>query len=269
MVAAYLAPTREDWVEDLWARPGEIPFDHIRGWPVFCALGRPHQPAAYGRRFAGAMDRETVATLVHGIGPEAVVPMLVEELDGRYWRTTDDVRLAVEFLAALPLDEAFQVLVDRIGEPGFVPALPAAARRFPNRAMRLLPGSDAPQAAELLSVHVRANPGIAEEVAGNLPDGDARAKIREILAANTRVPSAPAADLPPLLTEPPWTRARAKVKPVVVKDLPAPPPAHARSRGGRGSATPGRRACPASGTCAPATWTSPSSRRTSRRAETP
>ncbi|MEW2352950.1 DUF4132 domain-containing protein [Spirillospora sp. NPDC029432] len=222
VVAAYLAPAREDWVEDLWARPGEIPFDRIRMWPVFCALGRPHQPAAFGRTLRGGWSHEVIATLIEGIGPEAVVPLLVEAMDGPYWNSTDDIRTALGFLTALPVDAAFQALVDRIGRPETVPALLTAARRFPVRAMRLLPGSTDPRAPELLSAHVRANPGIAEEVARDLPD-EQGAAIREIIAGNTRVP--PATGLPPLLTlltVPPWTRPRAKTRPAVVTGLPAP-----------------------------------------------
>ncbi|MFD0903321.1 DUF4132 domain-containing protein [Actinomadura sediminis] len=220
LVAAYLAPTREDWVEDLWARPGEIPFGHFAaGWLTLCALGRPHQPAALGEPLGFAYDREVVATLLDGVGVDAVVPLLIDALDGPYMSITEELRRTLGFLAALPRDEAFQALVDRIGGPEVVPALLEAARRFPNRAMRLLPGSADPRAADLLSAHVRANPGIAEEVAPGLPAGP-RARIREILDANTRVPSA--TDLPPLLTEPPWTRPREKTRPVVIDDLPLP-----------------------------------------------
>ncbi|WP_026405249.1 DUF4132 domain-containing protein [Actinomadura rifamycini] len=218
LVAAYLAPTRDDWVEDLWARPGESRFGWA-GWLALCALGRPHQPAALGQPLHYHCDREVVATLLDGVGAEPVVPLLVEALDGPYVSTTDAVARTLGFLAALPRDEAFQALVDRIDEPKVAPALMEAARRFPNRAMRLLPGSPSPRAAELLSVHVRANPGIAEDVAPGLPDGE-RAKVREILDAIARVPAA--ADLPPLLTEPPWTRPRRKSRPVVIEDLPLP-----------------------------------------------
>ncbi|MEV5827363.1 DUF4132 domain-containing protein [Spirillospora sp. NPDC052242] len=220
LVAAYLAPTRDDWVEDLWARPGEIPFGHFSaGWLALCALGRPHQPAVLGEPLRFHCDREVVATLIDGVGVDAVVPLLSEALNGPYVSTTDDIRRTLGFLAAMPRDEAFQTLVDRIDKPGVVPALLEAARRFPRRAMRLLPGSPAAQAADLLSAHVRANPGIAAEVAPGLPDEE-RAKIREIRDAHTRVP--PAADLPPLLTEPPWTRARRRTEPVVIEGLPLP-----------------------------------------------
>ncbi|OLT35566.1 hypothetical protein BJF79_32240 [Actinomadura sp. CNU-125] len=222
VVAAYLAPTREDWVDDM-CRPGTIPFEY--DWTIrlaFCALGRPDQPAALDRPFGHACDHDVVVTLIDGIGADAVVPLLVDALDGSSHGYTEELRMILGVLARLPVDDALRALVDRIGEPEVVPALLEASRRFPVRALRLLPASDAPRAAEVLSAHVRADPGTAADVARDLPDDGRRAKIREILAANTRVPAVPAAGLPPVLTEPPWTRPRAKAKPVVVEDLPAP-----------------------------------------------
>ncbi|WP_346045299.1 DUF4132 domain-containing protein [Actinomadura chokoriensis] len=217
VVAAYLIPTRDDWVEDLWARPGEIPFDYIPLWLPLCALGRPHQPAALGQPLGFDCRRDVVATLLEGVGVDAVVPLVVEALDGPYKTSTDEVRSVLDFLVALPRDEAFQALVDRVGRPEVVPALLTAARRYPVRAMRLLPGRR--RAAELLSAHVRANPRIAVEVSRDLPVRQARA-IQRILDGNRRLPQA--GDVPLLLVEPPWARPRAKAKPVVMKDLPAP-----------------------------------------------
>lgn len=217
VVAAYLVPTCDDWVEDLWARPGEIPFGHLPGWLPFCALGKPHQPAALGQPLGFDCRRDVVATLLDGVGVDAVVPLLIEALDGPYKTTADEVRSVLDFLIALPRDKAFMALVDRLNRPEVMPALSTAARRFPVRAMRLLPR--APQAAELLSTHVRANPDIAAEVARDLPAEQAAA-IQGILDANQRLPEAE--DVPLLLVEPPWTRPRTKAKPVVIKDLPAP-----------------------------------------------
>ncbi|RKS76915.1 uncharacterized protein DUF4132 [Actinomadura pelletieri DSM 43383] len=216
VLAAYLAPTRDDWVEDLWARPGEIAFDRLPPWLPLCALGRAHQPAMLGQRLRHDCRRDVVATLLDGVGVDAVVPLLIEALDNPYLDTTDELRTILEFFVALPGDEAFQALVDRIDRPEVVAALMAAARRFPVRAMRLLPGA---AVAEPLSAHVRANPGIAAEVARGLP-AEQRAAIQEILDANVRLPQT--TDVPCLLTEPPWTRPRAKTTPVVIKDLPAP-----------------------------------------------
>ncbi|MBE1537274.1 DUF4132 domain-containing protein [Actinomadura algeriensis] len=223
LLAAYLAPTREDWVEDLWARPGEIPFGlSSADWPAFCALGRPGQVCALGRPLLYDCDLEIVATLVDGVGTEAVVPLLAQTLDGPYRHESDRRRATLGFLSVLPLDAAFQALVDRVGEPGVVPVLLTTARRFPVRAMRLLAGSAERRAAEPLSAHVRANPEIAAEVARDLPAAG-RGRIRGILEADTRVPPAPAADLPRPLTGPPWIGVREKVaEPVVVEGLTAP-----------------------------------------------
>ncbi|MFI6520317.1 DUF4132 domain-containing protein [Spirillospora sp. NPDC050679] len=218
VVVAYLAPTRDDWVEDLWARPGEVPWElSWAGWMGLCALGRPHQPAAFGVSLSYFVDREVIATLIDGIGPAPVALLLGETM--QRLRYADGTRTILEYLAALPVDEAFQALLDHIDGPEALPALLAAARRFPVRAMRLLPGCPAPEAAVPLSAHVRANPDIAARVARDLP-AEQRARVQEILDANVRLPQA--ADLPSLLTEPPWNRPGEKPKPVVIKDLPAP-----------------------------------------------
>ncbi|MFD0903320.1 DUF4132 domain-containing protein [Actinomadura sediminis] len=217
LIAAYLAPTRRDWVEELCADPGQAaaPLSPDR-WMLFCALGEPHQPAALGLPLDHD-DRtlDVLASLVDGVGPEPVVPLIVDVLDDDHV-PADRLRVLLGVLAALPADEAFRALVERIDRPGVPPALLAAARRFPARAMRLLPEADGPRAAELLTGHVRCNPGLAEETIPSLP-GPAGAKVRKVLDAATRVPHA--TDLPPLLTEPPWTRDRAKAKPAVVKGL--------------------------------------------------
>ncbi|MEV5827368.1 DUF4132 domain-containing protein [Spirillospora sp. NPDC052242] len=220
LIAAYLAPTRRDWVEDLCADPGQTATRlSPERWMLFCALGEPHQPAALGLPL-DHNDRalDVLATLVNGVGPEPVVPLLVDAADDGYIGV-DHLRLLLGVLAALPTDDAFRTLVERIGRPGVSPALLAAARRFPARAMRLLPEADASQVAELLAGHVRSHPDRAEETLPAL-SATARTRVREILDANTRVPAA--TDLPPLLTEPPWTRPRAKAKPVVLRDLPSP-----------------------------------------------
>ncbi|QKW38205.1 DUF4132 domain-containing protein [Actinomadura sp. NAK00032] len=218
-VAAYLVPTEEEWVEDLWARPGEIRLDYLPGWLPLCALGRPYQPARLGLPLGFECRRDVVATLLDGVGVDAVVELLIEALDGPYMTGTDRTRTLLGFFPPLPRDEALRALINRVERPEVVPVLLTTARRYPVRAMRLLPESRKPRAAELLSAHVRANPGIAAEVATGL-SARRRERIREILDANTRVPQTP--DVPPLLSEPPWTRPRKAAKSVVIKDLPAP-----------------------------------------------
>ncbi|WP_262402437.1 hypothetical protein, partial [Actinomadura sp. CNU-125] len=96
----------------------------------------------------------------------------------------------------------------------------AAVRRrpVPARALRLLPASDAPRAAELLTALVRTHPDLAESLLPDLPAE--RGAIEAVLADDTRLPAA--SGLPPLLTAPPWTRPRRKAKPVVIEGLPSP-----------------------------------------------
>ncbi|MEW2352951.1 DUF4132 domain-containing protein [Spirillospora sp. NPDC029432] len=213
-LAAYLVPTREDWVEDLCADPGRLNDSGFAyRWLVFCAFGRPHQPAASGLRFGrGEAEPDCIATLIEGIGPTALVPLLAQALHSEYVNDW----LLLQVLSALPVDEAFQALLDRIGRPDVARALPGAARRFPGRAIRLLSASAAPAAADLLAEIVRAERDVAAKVAPELP-ARRRQTVQTLLE---RFPDA--TGLPPLLTEPPWTRARENAKPVVIKDLPLP-----------------------------------------------
>ncbi|WP_143220101.1 hypothetical protein [Actinomadura sp. CNU-125] len=219
------------------ANPGQITTSHSpERWMLFCALGEPHQPAAAGLPL-DHNDRalDVLATLVDGVGPEPVLPLVLDTLDDEYLGA-DHFRVLVEVLAGLPLDAAFRALVDRIGDPAVPPALLAAADRFP-RARALLAESDAPRAAELLAGHVRSNPALTGRTLPDLP-AKARETVQGILAANTHAPDA--ADLPPLLAAPPWTR-RAR-RPGRSSSRTCPHPASARSRGNRTSARSGCRA---------------------------
>ncbi|GGV24125.1 hypothetical protein GCM10010182_53130 [Actinomadura cremea] len=212
-IAAYLVPTREDWVEDVCANPGHLVSSFFGvPWLLYCAVGRPHQVAEIERLRGHALDQDVVATLLEAVGPEPVVPLLTELLDDP--TVGDGLPLAA--LAALPVDAAFQALTARLRRPEAVTALRTAVQRFPARAVRLLSASSSPLAADILAAHVRQVPAVAEEVARDLPPAR-RAAVRTIL---DRRP--PTADLPPLLAEPPWTRPREKPKPVVIRDLPAP-----------------------------------------------
>ncbi|MBE1537270.1 DUF4132 domain-containing protein [Actinomadura algeriensis] len=217
LIAAYLAPTEDAWVEELCADPGWFVTDGPARWAAFCALGRPHQPAALGLPLASsARQIGVVASLVDGIGPEAVVPLVRDVVDAESGTT---LRRFLDVLGEIPLDEAFRVLAARAARPAVTPVLLAAARRFPVRALRLLPEARPRRAADLLALHVRAHRDLAEETLDDLPAGS-RAAVRAVLDANPPLPDAP--DLPPLLTDPPWTRPRTRAAPVVIENLPFP-----------------------------------------------
>ncbi|SMC97570.1 WGR and DUF4132 domain-containing protein [Lentzea albidocapillata] len=157
-------------------------------------------------------------TAVYVLGP-AVAPLLAEELDSdSYQQRTGGRKQALNVLAALPTDEAFTILLDRLDGKYVWPAVVSAMRAFPVRAARLLAerASSSDAARQLLNVHLRSNPHLTvpDEVAALLAE-----------SADAIVPEASADQLPPLLASPPWLHRSKPVKPVVLADLPLPEPA--------------------------------------------
>ncbi|MGW5415765.1 DUF4132 domain-containing protein [Actinomadura geliboluensis] len=224
LVVSYLVPTRRDWVDEVCADPEieAIPVHNDLRWMLFCSLGDPQQVDA-DRLPLGYRDRalSILATLVDGTGPAGAVPLLTGALDGEYLGT-DAKRTILGVLAVLPVDGAFQALVDRVGDRHVPPVLLAAAGSFPARAMRLLAASAGkPEVETVLRQHVLTHPELLEEMLPELPE-ESRAAIERLRDTGARVPEAAPEALPPLLTAPPWTRPRAKAKPVVIKDVPSP-----------------------------------------------
>jgi hypothetical protein len=108
-------------------------------------------------------------------------------------------------LAALPTDEAFELLVARLDQKYVQAAVLEAMKRFPVRAARLLAKADSPVARDLLRTHLLANRELLAEA--GITDG-----------VSSTVPEDTGA-LPALLVDPPWTRERTRTKPVVVEGL--------------------------------------------------
>ncbi|MEO3830129.1 DUF4132 domain-containing protein [Actinomadura sp. B10D3] len=223
MVVSYLVPARGDWVDEVCADPAvaRLPHHLTFRWMLFCSLGAPDQadPATLP---LGYHDRSPsiVATLVDGVGPSATVPLLTAALDDRY-ADGDTTRNLLDALARLPVDEAFQALVDRFDRKYVRPALSAAAGRFPERALRLLAAAPrSPETEELLRAHLINHPDLAEAMPPELPE-ESRAAVEAARASIVRLPEAPDEALPPLLADPPWARPRPRARPVV-KVLAAP-----------------------------------------------
>ncbi|WP_412518400.1 DUF4132 domain-containing protein [Actinomadura madurae] len=224
MVVSYLVPTRLDWADEVFTDPliARLPHHLTFRWMLFCSLGAPEQvdPAALP---LGYYDRSPsiVATVVDGVGPSAAVPLLARALDDRYV-DGDTSRNLLDALARLPVDEAFQALVDRFDRKYVRPALSAAARTFPGRALRLLAAAPrGPEVEELLRAHLLTHPDLAEAMPPELPE-ESRAAVEAARASIVRLPEAPDGALPPLLADPPWTRPRSRARPVVIKDLGSP-----------------------------------------------
>ncbi|GHH35127.1 hypothetical protein GCM10017774_20240 [Lentzea cavernae] len=198
---AFLAPTRHDWFEEANSTSSAY-------WMVHSSASTAEQ---LGRLRYGHLiwSQTAVYTALHLLGP-ALAPVLDAELRAKAEWGGEHRRLALEVLAALPTDEAFLMLLNRLQERFVRPPLWSAMQAFPARAVRLM----APRAAtdadvrDLLRVHLLKHPGLA------VPDG--LASLVESL------PEAPASALPPVLAEPPWTHRRPQPKSVVLGDVPVP-----------------------------------------------
>jgi hypothetical protein len=227
--AAYLVPTKHEWVEDCCTNFGFS--DHqwyCQLWKLRCALDTPRHAELFMQNIKVQLtyyEDAVIPTVIDGLGVDAV-PLLAA------WLKTSDVverRKAIgRGLALLPTDEAFGVLIERAGERHFQPMVIEAMERFPVRALRLLAqlaagtSRTAEAVADLLRGHLRAHPDLAAAALPGLPD-EVRKVVGPMLDAVTgQVPEAPADALPPLLVAPPWTARRKKAKPVVIEDLTPP-----------------------------------------------
>ncbi|MCX2947906.1 WGR and DUF4132 domain-containing protein [Lentzea sp. NEAU-D7] len=211
-VRCYLMPERADWFTEVRKQP----YTPSQWWML-------PSSARSLEDFRKADESITASafllyTAVYVLGP-AVAPLLAEELDSdSYHQRTGGRKQALAVLAALPTDEAFAILLDRLDEKYVWPAVVSAMRAFPVRAARLLAerASSSEGARRLLNVHLRSNPHLTvpDEVAALLAE-----------SAEAIVPEASPEQLPPLLASPPWLRRGKPVKPVVLADLPLPEPA--------------------------------------------
>ncbi|MEU8310123.1 DUF4132 domain-containing protein [Actinomadura sp. NPDC048955] len=207
-LVSYLAPSREDWVDECCAAPAEPARRRDLLWVVMPALGKPEQLAApYPARGLhwGQATRAVLASMADGIGP-GVLPFLLAQADGQYLESDDRKRI-YETVAILPTDEAFQALLDRIDHKHVRAALGEAARRFPMRALRLLAlaGADA-----LLASHIEANPELVAAALPRLPV-EVAAAVRRVAASSARVPDAARDEVPAVLADPPWLHPRRPV----------------------------------------------------------
>ncbi|MEV6237402.1 DUF4132 domain-containing protein [Lentzea sp. NPDC051838] len=207
---AFLAPTRHDWFEEA----NELPPPYYGpNWLALCAVSTVDQ---LGR--VQGLDLTSTPTTMHTalytLGP-AIAPFIALQMDQQQLGA-DERKFALKVLAALPTDEAFTLLLDRLDEKYVRPALLSAMKAFPLRAVRLLTeraGSDA-DCLQLLRAHLMSHEGL-----------DVPAATTALLAEveSRRVPDAPASALPRVLTGAPWTDRRPQPKPLVLKDVPVPP----------------------------------------------
>ncbi|MFF9773869.1 DUF4132 domain-containing protein [Streptomyces sp. NPDC013978] len=218
VVVSYLVPTETAWLDECAGGPeADRPRDHVLRPMLFCSFNDPEQVRMMGgvAALSNGWSMPTIATVAEGIGT-AVAPLVAEQL-GRSYVTSDTVKQVNSVLVEIPSDEAFGLLLAQLGDKRTQPFVAKAARRYPRRALRMLaeavaaggPNTDALRHA--LLVHVSAHPDVAAEALSSLSPG-AAAAVEPLLSPQDRVPDAPAASLPAVLTSPPWTRPRTVVQ---------------------------------------------------------
>ncbi|MEU3608592.1 DUF4132 domain-containing protein [Streptomyces sp. NPDC035033] len=228
VAVSYLVPTERAWTDACLADPAtrEHPQVAVRDMLV-CSLTADQAATLTGRVDLGwrGWGAATVATVADGAGT-ALAPFLVAET-GRQYLGTDDLKAFAAALAELPSDEAFQGLLDRVGDKHVRAELVAAARRFPVRALRLLAPAareltgDSPLVRRMLAGHVASHRALTLDVLPELP-ADVAEIVEPLTRAQDTAEDAPLAGLPALLTSPPWTARRRAAEPRVVTGLAAP-----------------------------------------------
>ncbi|MEU5875791.1 DUF4132 domain-containing protein [Glycomyces sp. NPDC047369] len=168
------------------------------------------------------VDTAEVADLVARLGA-AALPVLELQLTG--YLDTSERKALFRAFAAIPADAAFDLLADRVEDPVAMGYAMEAAARFPQRALRAvaarLPGAE-PAVRKRLTALLHSDPVILGPALAAQDDA-VRAAIEAATADATRLPAAPADELPTLLTAPPWDKAAETGPPVVLKGLTPPP----------------------------------------------
>lgn len=216
LAATFMFPTERRWSAE--AILGIEPFPYH--WSTQAQVSS-NTPAELERAVGGhgcrswLADDAILAAIVDGVGAD-VTTILTAAFDTEfpYRSAQDDVlRLRIlHALAAIPTDEAFTALIERVQVKNAASAVQHASKHFPRRAFRILAQSD----SGMFDRHVREHPDLAAELAVALPAA-ARSRIERLA---TVLPEA--TDLPALLVRPPWSNGKAPAPPTVLDGLAAP-----------------------------------------------
>ncbi|GAA2261894.1 hypothetical protein GCM10009853_013740 [Glycomyces scopariae] len=211
-IAMVLFPDELGWAEEACREYKAVGVSHADSI-LWLTLDRPELFTAAG--LSGIehwwVKRELLATVLHHIGG-AALPFLNATL--RQQVATDARHLLLDAVALLPTDEAAAQLVGTLGEEHVYQAATEAAKRYPRRLLRAA-------AVEAGTIGAELRPRLAA-LAADIPaehrdalDPAGRAAIEALLAPST-TPAADPADLPVILTAPPWTVKGAKRKPLTL-----------------------------------------------------
>lgn len=226
-LATFLFPTEKAWAAT------DVPM--VAAHPSWSCLLACVSDAAVLQtlRFGGSLysnrwtevDEDAAASLVDGCGLGAA-DFLVAADSG--YADAEMLRLRFSTIGALGCDAAMKHLVASLEKKEAQAALADAAALQPRRALRLMAegavtrGKTGDLCKSLLASVVRRFPAVAAEVAQSL--GPESAKVLQALCAeSTEVAEEARPDeLPRVLVDPPWLRAKKVAAPVVVASLPDP-----------------------------------------------
>lgn len=211
--ASLLLPAEADWVKEAYeATCGYFEKRRADDWMRWSFAADPshlHLIELRGLDTDGIGERN-LAPLVEGLGT-AALPLLVRAMDWAFSRMSKPARAALlTAIGLLPSDEAVACLVDKLELPGALPAVMAAAERFPHRALRAVAAraDGGPAVRERLANVVRSSPALGAALAE--ADERTREAVAALVEAPGAVPEASADALPPLLVSPPWKGKRRK-----------------------------------------------------------
>lgn len=217
--AALLFPEQRAWVLDACAEYGQRPWNiGTDNLVLYAASEKAHLEAAkIDALHDYYMDVDSVVALVDGVGLDAL-PILTRTLGSRYHQAKPVRQALYQAVALLPSSEATDHLVTHLDQPHAFEAAVQAAARHPELVLRSLAvetgAVSTAQRGRFAALAEHAGPAALDK----LTDAE-RAAIAAFTASRTTVPEADPADLPELLTAPPWTRKRPRRTPVTIEGL--------------------------------------------------
>nr|WP_042178011.1 DUF4132 domain-containing protein [Kibdelosporangium sp. MJ126-NF4]CTQ98598.1 Molybdate metabolism regulator [Kibdelosporangium sp. MJ126-NF4] len=220
LVVSYLVPTRTDWVDELCATAVAEASTHYDNWDLLCgALSTAEQleTVVGTERIRWAAHKEhALHALADSIGPD-IAPTIARLMDLDPTSTTQN-KVFLNVLTALPTDQTFDLLIERLDRKLVQPAFVELMKSHPVRTMRRLALAGTKQADGLLRDHLLLNPDLADVDMS----AEERAGVERVSVDAPRLPEAPVDSLPRLLVEPPWTRERTQAKSAFVAGLEPP-----------------------------------------------
>ncbi|MEU5155405.1 DUF4132 domain-containing protein [Glycomyces sp. NPDC021274] len=154
------------------------------------------------------ITRDTVGAILRNLGADAL-PFLTASLHQQI--ASSERHLLIDAIALVPGEDAAAFLVSRLGEEHMYQAAAEAVKHFPRRVLRAIAAAADRTAPELRPRLAALAADIPAEHRAVLTDAD-RAAVEALLEPSP-TPIADSAQLPQILTAPPWTVKGPKRKP--------------------------------------------------------